>query len=116
MTKPNECKWCGCYEIIRDGFPTINGGREVLFGCRSVWQEDAKVWYRDPLRCGGQVGRLYRRIADSVASLRAIQRHEVTPYTSNRVNWERTPDGSWVLQREVEAVVDDLVRTLEGET
>jgi hypothetical protein len=51
-----------------------------------------------------------------LATLRAIQRHEVTPYTSRQVSWERTSDGPWILQREVEAVVDDLVRVLEGET
>jgi hypothetical protein len=70
MSRPDECKWCGCNEIIWDGFPANNGGREVLFGCGSVWHEDAKVWYRDPLRCGGQVGRLYRRIADAIDAAR----------------------------------------------
>jgi hypothetical protein len=56
------------------------------------------------------------RVRQAVATLRAIKRHEVTPYTSRQVSWERTPDGPWVLHREVETVVDDLMRTLEGET
>jgi hypothetical protein len=58
---------------------------------------------------------LREQVRQAVAALRAIQRHEVTPYDSRRVSWERTSDGPWVLQREVETVVDDLVRVLEGE-
>jgi hypothetical protein len=57
-----------------------------------------------------------QRAVEVLATLRAIQRHEVTPYSSRQVIWERTPDGPWILQREVETVVDDLVRVLEGET
>jgi hypothetical protein len=56
------------------------------------------------------------RIRQAVATLRKIQRHEVTPYTSRQVSWERTSDGPWILQRDVETVVDDLMRVLEGET
>jgi hypothetical protein len=58
--------------------------------------------------------RIQRAVA-ALATLRAIQRHEVTPYSSRQVSWERTPDGPWVLHREVDAVVDDLMQTLEGE-
>jgi hypothetical protein len=101
----NVCKWCGCAEIIRDGFPTINGGREVLFGCGSVWCEDTKVWYRDLLRCDGQVGRLYRRLADAVAALAAIERHEA----GSDLGFEKiSEDGEWVLFEDLKTVVDIL--------
>ena len=59
---------------------------------------------------------LREQVRQAVEALRAIQRHEVTPYTSRQVSWEQTSDGPWILHREVEAVVDDLVRVLEGET
>ena len=65
--------------------------------------------------CDGMRDRI-KRAVEVLETLRALRRHEVTPYTSRQVSWERTSDGPWILHREVEAVVDDLVRVLEGET
>ena len=108
--RPSECKWCGCYEIMRDGFPTINGGREVLFGCGNVWQEDGNVWYRDPLWCGGQVGGLYRRLADALAVLKSVQRYDTD---------EVDPD-TWCGDQVAQAVdadyVDEVIQILEGKS
>ena len=93
---------------MRDGFPTINGGREVQFWCGSVWQEDTEVWYRDTLRCGGQVGRLYTRIADAVAALAAIERIERNEAGAD-VGFERVSEhGDWVLFEDLEPVRDIL--------
>ena len=76
---------------------------------------DGDCWACSSQCCDWMRDRIQRAVA-ALATLRAIQRHEVTPYTSRQVSWERTPDGPWVLQRDVEAVVDDLVQVLEGET
>ena len=105
MSGPNVCKWCGCAEIIRDGFPTINGGREVLFGCGSVWQEDSERWWQDPLRCGRKIGRLYRRIADALAALTTIERHEA----GSDLGFEKISEhGEWVLFEDLQTVRDIL--------
>jgi hypothetical protein len=115
MTKPSECRWCGAGQIAS----TRPGG--IYFGCWSYYEIDVGRWNRhdacvDRVTAQAQTEILREQIRQAVATLRAIQRYEVTPYTSRQVSWERTPDGPWILHREVETVVDDLVRTLEGET
>ena len=113
MTEPTECKWCGAETIIS---PWPN---QIYFGCWTSYVVASGEWDQGETcveRMAAQTEILRDRIRQAVAALQAIQRHEVTPYTSRQVSWERTPDGPWVLQRDVEAVVDDLVRTLEGET
>jgi len=113
MTEPNECKWCGAETIAS---PRPN---EIYFGCWTTYRPNTDAWDQDETcveRMAAQAKILRDRVRQAVATLRAIKRHEVTPYTSRQVSWERTPDGPWVLHREVETVVDDLVRVLEGET
>lgn len=113
MTKPNECKWCGAEKIIS---PRPN---MIDFGCWTRYVVASGEWDQDAVcveRMAAQTKILRDRIRQAVATLQAIQRHEVTPYTSRQVSWERTSDGPWILQRDVEVVVDDLVRVLEGET
>ena len=113
MAKPTECKWCGCRELITY--------YDVLqhFRCGSAYWPGNNEWTSKEKcreRMASQAEILRDRIRQAVEALGAIQRHEVTPYSSRQVSWERTSDGPWVLQRDVEAVVDDLVRVLEGET
>ncbi len=114
MKKPNECKWCGAKQIP-------SPSHRIYFGCWSYYEIDGGCWYRhdvcvDRVTAQAQTEILREQIRQAVATLQAIQRHEVTPYTSRQVSWERTPDGPWILHREVETVVDELVRVLEGET
>ena len=113
MTKPTECKWCGAETIIS---PRPN---EIFFGCWTSYVVASGEWDQDSgcvKRMVAQAEILRDRVRQAVAALQAIQRHEVTPYSSRQVSWERTSDGPWILHREVETVVDDLVRVLEGET
>jgi hypothetical protein len=112
MNRPNECRWCGAEQIIspRPG--------SIYFGCWTDYDTTVNAWNQDEAcvkRMAAQAEILRERVRQAVATLRAIQRYEVTPYTSRQVSWERTSDGPWVLHREVETVVDDLVRVLEGE-
>jgi hypothetical protein len=114
MTKPTECKWCGAERIALSPRPN-----EIYFGCWTSYVVASGEWDQDAScveRLVAQATILREQIRQAVATLRAIQRHEVTPYSSRQVSWERTPDGPWILHREVETVVDDLVRVLEGET
>ena len=113
MNEPSECKWCGADHLIS---PQLN---MIYFGCWTGYDTSVDEWDQaKPCvdRMAEQAKILRERVRQAVETLQAIQRHEVTPYTSRQVSWERTSDGLWVLQREVEAVVDDLVRVLEGET
>ncbi len=112
MTKPSECKWCGAKQIP-------SPSHRIYFGCWTYYDILVDDWDQDEAcaeRMVAQAEILRERVRQAVETLRAIQRYEVTPYTSRQVSWERTPDGPWVLHREVETVVDDLMRTLEGET
>ena len=113
MTEPNECKWCGAGRIAS---PRPN---EIYFGCWTSYVVASGEWDQGETcveRMAAQATILREQIRQAVAALQAIQRHEVTPYSSRQVCWERTSDGPWILHREVETVVDDLVRVLEGET
>jgi len=114
MTRPNECKWCGAKQIA-------SPSHRIYFGCGTYHEIDGGCWVLHDV-CGvrmtvqAEIKILRDRIRQAVATLQAIQRYEVTPYNSRQVIWERTSDGPWILQREVETVVDDLVKVLEGET
>jgi hypothetical protein len=142
MTKPSECIWCGL-ELLDDtthdtifSCGTVQHPRSDCWsqstGCEEIMRSRERIQRADQdiemvkareanavTALQSHTRALESRIQQAVAvlaTLRAIQRHEVTPYTSRQVSWERTSDGPWILQREVEAVVDDLVRVLEGET
>ena len=113
MNEPSECKWCGADHLIS---PQLN---MIWFECWTYYDTSVDAWNQDEAcvdRMAEQAKILRERVRQAVEALLAIQRHEVTPYNNRHVNWEQTSVGPWVLQREVEAVVDELVRTLEGET
>ena len=93
---PKTCPFCGCTEIDSDGYPEINGGRHVRFGCGSVWIEGDSIqkagWVRDQLWCGGKVGELYRRISQAAGVLADAQRY-----------------GIWVDAVEVDKAIEKLI-------
>jgi hypothetical protein len=69
---PKKCQWCGCPEVTSDGYPEINTGRQIRFECGSVWVEDNRIgWQQNRLRCGGDVGKLWRRLSAALAAIEA---------------------------------------------
>lgn len=110
MSRPDKCRWCGCAEIISDGFPEIDGGREVLFACGSVWYEAAMGWVRDPLQCGGQAGRLYKRIADAVEATQQASRFDLVAGRHGGIDAEPDSAGCYAWA----SVLDDIAAILQG--
>ena len=110
MSRPDKCRWCGCAEIIRDGFPTIDGGREVLFACRSVWYETAMGWVRDPEQCGGQAGMLYKRIATAVEATQQASRFDIIAERDGTIIAHPDSTGCYAWA----SVLDDIAAILQG--
>ena len=106
MTKPNECKYCGCSDTI------TNRSDSVTFACRTYWDEhNGGIWVQRDDTCGSHVGDLYRRIKRAVETLKAAKRYTVTPGPRNTLDWDPDPDG-YVTDS---AEVDEALVILEGE-
>jgi len=52
MTKPTECKWCGC------GSVHSTSGSHVKFTCRSAWMADGDCWACSSQCCDGMKDRI----------------------------------------------------------
>ena len=106
MTKPNECKYCGCGDTI------TNRSDSVTFACRTYWDaHNGGIWVQRDDTCGSHVGDLYRRIKRAVNTLKAARRYRVSPGPRNTLNWDPDPDGSVTDS----PAVDEAIAILEGE-
>ena len=56
MTKPNECKWCGCGSVYSVS------DRHVKFTCRSAWTADGDCWACSSQCCDGMRDRIQRAV------------------------------------------------------
>ena len=102
---PRKCRWCGCAEIARGGYPEINAGRQIRFECGSVWVEDIG-WQQDRLRCGGDAGKLWKRISAALAAIEASPRFRLEQ-DGYGAYMKGASDGSWydVIDVERAAVI-----------
>lgn len=105
MTKPTECKWCGCRDT------TTNRSDSVTFACGTYWDDHhGGVWVQHHDTCGGLVGDLYRRIRRALEALMTAKRHEfVVNFLSSM---QQRDDGDFVEFDDVEKVI----QILEGES
>ena len=103
---PRRCRFCGCEEVHRDGFPAIDGGREIQFECGSWWLEDGQSWIQDRA-CKGQVGALYRRLSAALQALRETPRFRLEQ-DQHGAYLKGCSDGSWVDWIEVEKAIGFL--------
>ena len=110
MSRPTECKWCGCGDIERES--PIMQSLIVTFACGTMSDTDASGtrWLRDQ-RCAGPVGKLYKRIRRAIDKLKAAKRYRVSPKTPKTIEWEETVDGIVTDS----AAVDEVIAILEGE-
>jgi len=109
MSRPTECKWCGCGDIERES--PIMQSLIVTFACGTMSDTDASGtrWLRDQ-RCAGPVGKLYKRMRRAVDKLKAAERYKVTPVSRIHVEYYTSDDGL------VDSVaVDEALAILEGE-
>lgn len=110
--RPTQCKFCGCQDIGRDGFQTIDGGREIQFECGTHWREDGKSWSKDVLRCKQQVGRLYQRLSRALQVLKTAQRfNTITAWDGDILSTRPVADGEWTRAD----VLDEAIKILEGQ-
>jgi hypothetical protein len=100
---PRCCRFCGCEDVHSDGFPAIDGGREIQFECGTLWREDGESWIQDRA-CKGQVGALYRRLSAALQALRATPRFRLERDKYGAFMKGRS-DGSWVDRIEVERAI-----------
>ena len=106
MSRPSECKWCGCGDTL------TNRSDSVTFACRTYWDEhNGGVWVRRADACGSHVGDLYRRIKRAVDTLKNATRYRVTPVSRTAVEWDTSDDGPVTDS----AAVDEALGILEGE-
>jgi len=110
MSRPTECKWCGCGDIERET-PCMQS-LIVTFSCGTMSDTRASGtrWMRDQ-RCAGPVGKLYKRIRRAIDKLKAAKRYRVSPKTPKTIEWEETVDGIVTDS----AAVDEVIAILEGE-
>ena len=103
---PRCCRFCGCEDVHSDGFPAIDGGREIRFECWTRWREDGEIWVQD-LPCKGHIGALYRRLSAALQALRETPRFRLEQDQYGA--WLKgCSDGSWVDWIEVEKVIGFL--------
>ena len=81
MSKPNECKWCGCGVRSRGQFTT--------FQCWTSLVLD-NGWSQSP-EC--KLKGLEDRIQRAVEVLKKAKRYTVTPVSRNALTWDPDPDG-----------------------
>ena len=92
---PNKCRWCGCPEVASDDYPEINAGRQIKFECGSVWAEDSHTgWQQDRLRCGGDIGKLWKRISAALAAIEESPRFRLEK-DAHGAYMKGASDGSW---------------------
>ena len=109
--RPTECKFCGCQDVCRDGFPTIDGGQEIQFECGTVWREDGKSWSQDAMRCKQQVGMLYQRLSKALKTLKAAERfNTIAAWDGEILSARPVADGEWTRAD----VLDEAIKILEG--
>ena len=91
----NACLWCGLHEID-------DGTTDTVFACGSS-RRFLDMWFQSA-GCE-EILNLRQRLADAVAALAAIERHEA----GSDVGFERISDhGEWVLFEDLQPVVDIL--------
>ena len=109
--RPTECKFCGCQDVCRDGFLTIDGGQEIQFECGTHWREDGKSWSQDVLRCKQQVGMLYQRLSKALKTLKAAERfNTIAAWDGEILSARHVADGEWTRSD----VLDEAIKILEG--
>ena len=96
MSRPDKCKWCGEPEKN----VSLSATRYL---CNTQYFRLIGTWVR-----GGQCERedLRKRIADAVAALTAIERHEAGSDLGFEIISEH---GEWVLFEDLQAVRDILL-------
>lgn len=110
---PRCCRFCGCEDVHRDGFPAIDGGRERQFECGTQWREDGESWVQDRA-CKGPVGALYRRLSAALQALREtprfrLEQDQYGAYLKGCSDGLKgRPDGSWADWIEVEKAIGFL--------
>jgi hypothetical protein len=98
MTKPSECKWCGCGPV------QSTSGSHVKFTCRSVWMADGDCWACSSQCCDWMRDRIQR----AVEAIRAANRY----YLLGEV--ALIPDETGNLTQA--CVLDDVAAILEGKS
>ena len=100
---PRCCRFCGCEDVHRDGFPAIDGGREIQFECGTQWREDGLDWSQDRA-CKGPVGALYRRLSAALQALRETPRFRLEQDQYGA--WLKgCSDGSWADLIQIEKAI-----------
>lgn len=108
---PKQCRFCGCEDVDRDGFPTIDGSRQIRFDCGTVWTEgNGGVWSQDVLRCKRQIGRLYQRLSKALQALRNTPRFRLEK-DDYGAYLKGCSDGSWCDWIQVENALEILEGT-----
>ena len=105
---PGRCRFCGCEDVLRDGFPAIDGGREIRFECWTRWREDGESWVQD-LPCKGHIGALYRRLSAALQALRETPRFRLEQ-DHHGAYLKGCSDGSWADWIQIE----NAIAILEG--
>ena len=108
---PKKCPFCGCTEIDSDGYPHINGGRHVQFGCGSVWINTDSIqktrWVQDKFWCGGKVGKLYHRITQAAEALIDAQRYRLENNECG-ASMKGDSNGIWVDAADIDKAIEKL--------
>ena len=107
MTKPTECKWCGCDKVW------LSRGTVIVFDCGSSWSanDGLEISTECRTRCSDLVIQQRDRIQRAVDKLKAAKRYTVSPGPRNTLNWDPDPDG-YVTDS---PAVDEALAILEGE-
>ena len=98
MSRPDKCKWCGSHEIDDDDTTT-----DIVFACGSTRRFFSDICFQS-VPCA-EILDLRNRIADALAALAAIERHEA----DSDLEFERVSEhGEWVLFEDLKPVVSIL--------
>ena len=106
MSRPSECKWCGCGDTL------TNRSDSVTFACRTYWDaHNGGIWVQRDDTCGSHVGDLYRRIKRAIDTLKTATRYTVENGHAKTLWWDTNHDG-YVTDSKA---VDEAIAILEGE-
>lgn len=99
MSKPTECKWCGCGVRSYGQFTTFKCWTSLVLD--NGWSQSTEC----------KLKLAEDRIQRAVDKLKAATRYRVTPVSSGYVEWDTDEDGPVTDSAEV----DEALAILEGE-